>query len=95
MASLVGSSRTPQCMSCMRRVTAGFGDAWLAPARQQVRGKKKLAKVTTIKVRLLEDLPRYGRQGAIIPLAAGRMRNDFYRQYIQSHLLADGAIPLH
>lgn len=63
MSSLVGSLRAPQCMSCMRRVTTSVGDAWLASTKQQVRGKKKLAKVTTVNVRLLKDVTRYGKQG--------------------------------
>jgi hypothetical protein len=63
MASLMGSLRAPQCLPCMRRVNASFNDAWLASAQQQVRGKKKLVKQTTIKVRLLRDVTRYGKQG--------------------------------
>lgn len=65
MASLMGSLRAPQCMSCMRRVNASFNDSWLASAQQQVRGKKKLVKQSTIKVRLLRDVTRYGKQGMI------------------------------
>jgi hypothetical protein len=34
-----------------------------APGRQQVRGKKRLAKVTTVKVQLLQNVPGYGRRG--------------------------------
>ena len=63
MSSLVGSLRAPQCMSCVRRATASFNDAWLASTKQQVRGKKKLAKVTTVNVRLLKDVTRYGKEG--------------------------------
>lgn len=63
MSSLVGSLRAPQCMSCMRRVTTSVGDAWLASTKQQVRGKKRLAKVSTVNVRLLKDVTRYGKEG--------------------------------
>jgi hypothetical protein len=49
----------------MRRVNASFNDSWLASAQQQVRGKKKLVKQSTIKVRLLRDVTRYGKQGMI------------------------------
>jgi len=78
MASLLRSSQAPQCLSCIRRATAGIGDAWIATSQQHVRGKKKLAKQTTIKVRLLTDVRRYGRQGSIIQITPGRMRNDFF-----------------
>ena len=62
--SLVSFSRgRPQCLSCMRRTLNGFNDAWVSSTRPQIRGKKKLAKSTTIKVRLLADIPRYGRKG--------------------------------
>jgi hypothetical protein len=47
----------------MRRAAFHFSEASSALPQQQVRGKKKLAKISTIKVRLLEDVPRYGRQG--------------------------------
>jgi hypothetical protein len=47
----------------MRRALNGFNDAWVSSTRPQIRGKKKLAKSTTIKVRLLADIPRYGRKG--------------------------------
>jgi len=49
-------------------------------------GKKKLAKESTIKVRLLTDIPRYGRQGTIIPIPAGRMRNDFYPKKLAEYM---------
>lgn len=63
MSSLMGSLRAPQCMSCMRRVTTSVGDAYLASTKQQVRGKKRLAKVSTVNVRLLKDVTRYGKEG--------------------------------
>jgi hypothetical protein len=53
----------PQCLSCIRRALNGFNHAWVSSTRPQIRGKKKLAKSTTIKVRLLADIPRYGRKG--------------------------------
>ncbi len=67
MAHIFGGLRGPQCLSCFRRFTGVVrGEPWLAlagPANQHVRGKKKIAKQTTIKVRLLADIPRYGRKG--------------------------------
>jgi len=86
MSSLMGPLRVPQCMSCVRRATASFNDAWLASAKQQVRGKKKLAKVTTVNVRLLRDVTRYGKQGSVIPLPAGRMRNQFFPRKMAEYM---------
>lgn len=63
MSLLSFSPGRPQCLSCMRRALNGFNDAWVASTRPLIRGKKKLAKSTTIKVRLLADIPRYGRKG--------------------------------
>ncbi|KAI9831865.1 MAG: hypothetical protein M1826_002897 [Phylliscum demangeonii] len=52
----------------------------LAPL-QHVRGKKKrVSAVSTLNVRLLQDMPEYGRQGAIVPVTTGRMRNQWYPQ---------------
>lgn len=52
-------------MSCVRRINSSFNDAWLASTKQQIRGKKKLAKLSTINVRLLRDVTRYGKQGEL------------------------------
>ena len=56
-------SRTPQCMSCIRRMTGSLENASHFPGRQQIRGKKKLTKVSTVKVHLLQNIPGYGRRG--------------------------------
>ncbi|KFY34906.1 hypothetical protein V494_06379 [Pseudogymnoascus sp. VKM F-4513 (FW-928)] len=86
MSSLVGSLRAPQCMSCMRRVTTTVGDAYLASTKQQVRGKKHVAKATTVNVRLLKDVTRYGKQGSVIPLPPGRMRNQFFPRRMAAYM---------
>ncbi|ELR02631.1 hypothetical protein VC83_01032 [Pseudogymnoascus destructans] len=86
MSSLVGSLRAPQCMSCMRRVTMSVGDAWLASTKQQVRGKKRLAKVSTVNVRLLKNVARYGKEGSVIPLPPGRMRNQFFPRRMAEYM---------
>lgn len=63
-------SKSPQCISCVRRITGVFSDAVFVPPRAQVRGKKKLAKASNnIKVKLLRDIPHYGRQGTAIKSA--------------------------
>ncbi|KAL9612046.1 MAG: hypothetical protein Q9167_003338 [Letrouitia subvulpina] len=81
MVSLFKFSRSSQCFFCLRRSTgidvAGVGSIF----NRQVRGKKKSARQpVTVKIRLLEDLKGFGRKGAIIPVAAGRMRNIYYPQ---------------
>ena len=58
-------SRGPQCVSSMRRVTR-LGEFIAFPASQQVRGKKKLAKIPTVHVQLLQNVPGYGRKGKIL-----------------------------
>ncbi|KAH7330205.1 hypothetical protein BKA65DRAFT_480363 [Rhexocercosporidium sp. MPI-PUGE-AT-0058] len=81
-------SRAPQCMSCIRRMTSSFGDVFHFPAGQQVRGKKKLAseKVATVKVHLLQNIPGYGRRGAVIPVTSGVMRNIWYPKKMAEYL---------
>ncbi|KZF21143.1 hypothetical protein L228DRAFT_248915 [Xylona heveae TC161] len=78
MASFLGSLRSTTCASCMKRISRGI-ESSPNPFVQQIRGKKKLAQQSSsLKVRLLQDVPKYGRRGAIIPVAAGRMRNQWY-----------------
>ncbi|KAI9815259.1 MAG: hypothetical protein M1827_002739 [Pycnora praestabilis] len=87
MSLPTASSKIPQCSNCFRRFFALAFDNWVGSSRQQVRGKKKLARPTSsIKVRLLQDVPRFGRQGAIIPVAAGRMRNDWYPRRMAEYM---------
>jgi ribosomal protein S14 len=54
-------SKAPQCLSCIRQ-RATFSSAF-ALSRQQVRGKKKVAKVTTIPVQLRVNVAGYGKKG--------------------------------
>jgi hypothetical protein len=64
MAFSLRSSRLPQCTSCVRRLTIGARDGQ-APLRQlQTRGKKTSANQSDVlKVRLLHDIPRFGKAG--------------------------------
>lgn len=68
MASLSRSSLLPQCSSCIRRVTRqslSLGLDSRAPLQQQTRSISKAAKEAerNIVVKLLKDVPRYGRAG--------------------------------
>lgn len=47
----------PKCPSCIRPLVGG--------AFQQIRGKKKVAKITTVTVRLLKDVPKFGQAGML------------------------------
>ncbi|CZS90536.1 hypothetical protein WAI453_004130 [Rhynchosporium graminicola] len=80
--------KAPKCMSCIRHMTLRFGDVFHFPAGQQVRGKKKLAseKVSTVKVHLLQNIPGYGRRGAVIPVTSGVMRNIWYPKQMAEYL---------
>jgi len=69
-------------------MTSSFGDVFHFPAGQQVRGKKKLAsaKISTVKVHLLQNIPGYGRRGAVIPVTSGVMRNIWYPKKMAEYL---------
>lgn len=62
MALFSRSTRLPQCSSCIRRITQQNVDAW---GTQQTRSISKRAKEAerNIVVKLLKDVPRYGRAG--------------------------------
>jgi hypothetical protein len=62
MASLSRSTLLPQCTSCIRRFTRQNIDVW---GPQQTRSISKKAKEAerNIIVKLLKDMPRYGRAG--------------------------------
>lgn len=63
MAHLVSSFKNPLCFSCIRRIIGDdIAQSWF-PFHRQVRGKKKIAQPTTIKVKLLQDIKGYGKKG--------------------------------
>jgi len=65
MASLRGSALLPQCTSCIRRVTRQNLDV---RGPQQIRNISKKAKEAerNIIVKLLKDVPRFGRAGTMM-----------------------------
>ncbi|KAF2828576.1 hypothetical protein CC86DRAFT_346913 [Ophiobolus disseminans] len=77
MASISRSSLLPQCTSCVRRFTRQNLDAW---GSQQTRNISKKAKEAerNIVVKLLKDVPRYGRAGSYVPLNPSLMRNRWF-----------------
>jgi hypothetical protein len=44
-------------------MTGSLRDIFQVPSHQQTRGKKRLVKVSTVKVHLLQNVPGYGRRG--------------------------------
>ncbi|KAH7139296.1 hypothetical protein B0J11DRAFT_546762 [Dendryphion nanum] len=79
MTSLGKSSLLPQCTSCTRRITRLGWEAWRAPL-QQVRHVSKAAKEAerNIVVKLLKDIPKFGRAGSYIPVNRALMRNRWF-----------------
>lgn len=73
----------PQCPSCVRRVMAG---AW-SPL-QQTRSISKAAKATerNVTVKLLADVPRFGRAGSYVPLNRSMMRNRWFPARIADYV---------
>ncbi|OIW35006.1 hypothetical protein CONLIGDRAFT_665675 [Coniochaeta ligniaria NRRL 30616] len=85
--------RTPTCLNCIRRLIttpassplASSSTTWTAApispfsfSRPQIRNKSKHHYDEGVIVRLLEDIPRYGRKDAIFRVDRGRMRNLWY-----------------
>lgn len=61
-------SRTPLCLNCLRRTIGDDISQSFFPFHRQVRGKKKKTaqRPTTINVKLLQDIPGYGRKGTVL-----------------------------
>ncbi|KAK4495922.1 hypothetical protein PRZ48_013190 [Zasmidium cellare] len=91
MALPLRTRSIPQCANCLRSyawASAVEGNSSSNTAlRQQVRGKKKMAKSDgNVPVRLLKDLTGFGKQGSIIPVPRGEMRNKFFPQRIAEYV---------
>ncbi|KAL1799904.1 hypothetical protein ACET3X_000246 [Alternaria dauci] len=87
MASLRTSTLLPQCTSCIRRVTRqNLG----VSASQQTRNISKKAKEAerNIVVKLLKDVPRFGRAGSYVPLNPSLMRNRWFPARIADYVPA-------
>lgn len=63
----------------------GFAESLQFPAVQQVRGKKKVAKATTIKVKLLRNVAGFGKKGSIMTQCWS---------YIQSNVCKGSIVPV-
>ena len=73
-------SRSPQCISCIRRTAGRFGERCLFPAGQQIRGKKKTTRTgNKVNALLREDIDGYGKQGrSILPCVIQSISANWY-----------------
>ncbi|KAL6711135.1 hypothetical protein ACN47E_005666 [Coniothyrium glycines] len=87
MASTRTPALLPQCSSCIRRLTRRQLDGW---APQQTRHISKKAKEAerNIVVKLLKDVPRFGRAGAYVPLNPSLMRNRWFPARVADYVPA-------
>lgn len=51
------------------------------------RAKSKLARDPKIRVRLLTDIPKYGRKGAAVDVSRGQMRNRWYPHRLAAYIV--------
>ncbi|RDL42223.1 uncharacterized protein BP5553_02202 [Venustampulla echinocandica] len=80
-------TRSPQCISCLRRTVAGLGERRLFPAGQQIRGKKYAPKGTNkVNALLLKDVKGYGKKGTVMSVAPGVMRNQWYPRKLAEYV---------
>ncbi|KAJ4304945.1 hypothetical protein N0V90_000473 [Kalmusia sp. IMI 367209] len=88
MASIARPSLLPQCSSCMRRVTRMGLDSW--GLHQQTRNKSKAAREAerNIVVKLLHDVPRFGRAGSYVPINPALMRNRWFPSRVADYVPA-------
>ncbi|KAF1841996.1 uncharacterized protein K460DRAFT_177226 [Cucurbitaria berberidis CBS 394.84] len=87
MALFRSSTLLPQCTSCVRRFTRQNLDAW---GSQQTRTISKKAKEAerNIVVKLLKDVPRFGRAGSYVPLNPSLMRNRWFPARVADYVPA-------
>ncbi|KAI1342526.1 hypothetical protein F5Y15DRAFT_413033 [Xylariaceae sp. FL0016] len=74
-------ARSPTCLSCLRRIAQPSAAALTPLSLLQVRHKvtkAELEDLQGIPVRLLMDIPTFGRKDAIIRVKPGRMRNIWF-----------------
>ncbi|KAF1830707.1 hypothetical protein BDW02DRAFT_90102 [Decorospora gaudefroyi] len=87
MASLRGSTLLPQCVSCIRRITRPDLHVW-RPQQTRTISKKAKEAERNITVKLLTDVPRYGRAGSYVPLNPSLMRNKWFPARVADYVPA-------
>ncbi|KAK3695210.1 hypothetical protein B0T22DRAFT_97390 [Podospora appendiculata] len=73
MATPSITSRWPTCLACLRRVAQPLVVVQSRAASGSLRPRDQ-----GVVVRLLEDIPKFGRKEAIFRVERGRMRNEWY-----------------
>ncbi|KAK4155358.1 hypothetical protein C8A00DRAFT_13570 [Chaetomidium leptoderma] len=76
-------SRSPTCLACLRRLAQPFGSgngSASAVSLVQFRAKSNRLrpKDQGVIVRLLEDIPKFGRKDSVFRIERGRMRNEWF-----------------
>ncbi|KAI0549117.1 hypothetical protein F4679DRAFT_596077 [Xylaria curta] len=72
-------ARSPTCLSCLRRLARPASLSPISWTQTRARTTKaELEDLQGIPVRLLRDIPTFGRKHAIIRVKAGRMRNIWF-----------------
>ncbi|KAI1752513.1 hypothetical protein F4782DRAFT_530380 [Xylaria castorea] len=72
-------ARSPTCLSCLRRLAQPASPSPISWTQTRARTTKaELEDLQGIPVRLLRDIPTFGRKHAIIRVKAGRMRNIWF-----------------
>ncbi|KAL2269895.1 hypothetical protein VTJ83DRAFT_2079 [Remersonia thermophila] len=88
-------SRSPACLTCLRRViqplssngsNIGAGALPLVQVRTKTRYTRP--KDRGVVVRLLEDIPKFGRKDSIFRTERGRMRNEWYPKKLAEYMTA-------
>ncbi|KAH6625944.1 hypothetical protein B0J18DRAFT_423511 [Chaetomium sp. MPI-SDFR-AT-0129] len=82
-------ARPPACTACLRRLAQPFGEANVV-SRVQIRTKTNhpRPKDQGVVVRLLEDIPKFGRKDAIFRTERGRMRNEWFPKNMAEYMTA-------
>ncbi|GAB1311190.1 Ribosomal protein L9 domain-containing protein [Madurella fahalii] len=80
-ASLV--SRSPTCLACLRRLAQPFGSnngtvSTASLVQTRAKSNRLQPRDQGVVVRLLEDIPKFGRKASIFRVERGRMRNEWY-----------------
>ncbi|KAK0672786.1 hypothetical protein QBC41DRAFT_312728 [Cercophora samala] len=77
-------SRSPTCLSCMRRLAQPFLSLPLVQAR--AKSTHLVPSDKGVIVRLLANIPKFGRKDAIFRVERGRMRNEWYPRRLAEYM---------
>ncbi|KAK0730569.1 hypothetical protein B0H67DRAFT_639057 [Lasiosphaeris hirsuta] len=79
---VLSTSTSPTCLACLRRLVQPFAKSSIGAVASivQVRAKSRAVRSHDqgVVVRLLEDIPKFGRRDAVFRVERGRMRNEWF-----------------